>query len=157
MPDITWQNILLVPILHNRLEFTLEVRRAFERFLPDQVAVEFPNTLKNRILQGIKRLPLLSVVHYEEKDGAFLYLPLEPVDGQIEALRLSLSRNLPVHFIDRDTEGYPVYYDPVPDAYAITRIGYQAFCRAYMTATEKRIIPPRICSAKKPWPGAFRS
>ena len=70
---LEWKNVRLVPILHNRMEFALEVKRQFEEFRPDAVAVEYPDTLENKILQGIKRLPFLSVVHYEETDGAFIY------------------------------------------------------------------------------------
>ena len=130
--EIKWHNIRMIPILHNRVEFALAVRRAFDDFRPDHVAVEYPDTLKTRIIQGVKRLPLLSVVHYEEKDGAFVYLPLEPCDGQVEAIRLALSHGLPLHFIDRDTEGYPHDYTPMPDSYAVARIGHGAYCRAYM-------------------------
>ena len=105
--EIRWHNIRMVPILHNRLEFALAVKQAFDAFRPDHMAVEYPHTLKARILQGVKRLPLLSVVHYEGRDGAFIYLPLEPCDGQVEAVRLALGHDIPLHFIDRDTEGYP--------------------------------------------------
>ena len=130
--EIRWQNIRMVPILHNRMEFAQAVRRVFEAFQPDHVAVEYPDTLKTRIIQGVKRLPLLSVVHYEGGDGAFVYLPLEPCDGQIEAVRLALAHDIPLHFIDRDTESYPHDHTPMPDSYAITRIGHTAYCRAYM-------------------------
>ena len=127
---IEWENIRMVPILHNRVEFALEVRKAFQEFKPDHVAVEYPDTLKEKIIDGVKRLPLLSVVHYEEKDGAFTYLLLEPTDGQIEAIRLGLSEHIPLHFIDRDTEGYPPDFTPMPDPYAITRIGHLVYCQA---------------------------
>ncbi len=130
--DIGWGSIRIVPILHNRLEFALAVNRLFKTFGPDHVAVEYPNTLKRRIIQGIKRLPLLSVVHYEGHDGTFVYLPLEPCDGLVEAVRLALEKDIPVHFIDRDTEGYPLDHEPMPDAYAVTRIGHDAYCRAHM-------------------------
>ena len=130
--EIRWHNIRMVPILHNRMEFAQAVRRVFEAFQPDHVAVEYPDTLKTRIIQGVKRLPLLSVVHYEGGDGAFVYLPLEPCDGQIEAVRLALAHDIPLHFIDRDTESYPHDHTPMPDSYAITRIGHGAYCRAYM-------------------------
>ncbi|MFH1480062.1 MAG: hypothetical protein ABIG67_02235, partial [Pseudomonadota bacterium] len=63
---IQWGNVRIVPTLHGKMEFALEVRRRFEEFNPDHVAVEYPSTLKDRILQGISRLPLLSVVYYEE-------------------------------------------------------------------------------------------
>ncbi len=36
---IEWKNIRMVPILHNRVEFALEVRREFQEFKPDHVAV----------------------------------------------------------------------------------------------------------------------
>ena len=127
-----WKNIRIVPILHNRLEFAVEVRRQFEKFSPDLVAVEFPDTLEEKILKGIERLPLLSVVHYEEKDGAFTYLPIEPIDGLVEAIRLARKKDIPVTFIDRDTEDYPYDFDPAPDSYAIKKIGFYAFCRAYL-------------------------
>ncbi len=129
---IEWKNIRLVPTLHNRMEFAQEVRRLFDEFRPDHVAVEYPDTLKNRILEGTKRLPLLSVVFYQERDGAFIYLPLEPTDGQVEAVRMALAREVPVHFIDRDTEGYPLDVSAMPDPYAIRKVGHFAYCQAYL-------------------------
>ena len=130
--NIEWQNVRLVPILHNRMEFATEVRRQFEEFRPDHVAIEYPSTLKEKILQGIERLPYLSVVHYEESNEAFIYLLLEPNDGQVEAARLALENGIPLHFIDRDTEGYPLDLSPMPDPYALTKIGHFIFCQAYL-------------------------
>ncbi|MEE9612185.1 MAG: hypothetical protein V3W19_13095, partial [Desulfatiglandales bacterium] len=129
---IEWKNVRLVPILHNRMEFTLEVRRQFQEFKPDHVAVEYPSTLKDKILQGIKRLPLLSVVYYEESDGTFIYLLMEPTDGQVEALRLALANSIPVHFIDRDTEGYPIDRSPMPDPYSLAKVGHFMYYQAYL-------------------------
>lgn len=129
---IEWKNIRLVPVLHNRLEFALEVKRQFEEFMPDHVAVEFPDTLADKILQGIKRLPLISVVHYEGSDGAFTYLLLEPTDGQVEAVRMGLEKGIPVHFIDRDVDAYPFDRSPMPDPYTLTRIGHFNYCQAYL-------------------------
>ena len=124
--------VRFVPILHNRLEFALEVRRQFEAFRPDCVAVEYPPTLRRVVLEGVKRLPYLSVVHYVEEDGTFVYMLLEPADGQVEAVRLALSGDLPVFFVDRDTEGYPLDHAPMPDPYALARIGHAAYTRAYL-------------------------
>lgn len=136
IPELQWGRILMVPILHNRVEFATEVQKAFEAFQPDHVAVEYPDTLKGKIISGVGRLPLLSVVHYEESDGVFVYLPIEPTDGQVEAIRLALSRGTPVHFVDRDTDGYLPDFSPMPDSYAVTRIGYAAYCRAYMAINQ---------------------
>ncbi|MDD5207673.1 MAG: hypothetical protein PHS17_19740, partial [Desulfobacterales bacterium] len=131
---IEWRNVRIVPILHNRMEFAVEVRRQFEEFKPLHAAVEYPSTLKEVILAGIRRLPLLSVVHYQENEGTFIYLPLEPTDGQVEALRLAVEHDLPVHMVDRDTEGYPIDRSPMPDSYAITKVGHYMYCNAYLRA-----------------------
>ena len=127
-----WKNIRLVPVLHNRLEFAIEVRRQFASFQPEIVAIEYPQTIGEKLLEGIERLPLLSVVYYEEKEHTFVYLPIEPTDGQIEAVRLAVSHDLPVHFIDRDTEGYPIDRTPMPDPYSTKRIGYWRYCRSFL-------------------------
>jgi hypothetical protein len=127
-----WKNVRLVPVVHNKVEFALEVRRQFSSFRPEILAVEYPATIGERILEGVQRLPLLSVVYYEEDDHTFTYLPLEPTDGQVEAVRLAVSKELPVHFIDRDTEGYPRDRTPMPDPYAIKTIGYRRYCRSYL-------------------------
>ena len=129
-----WRNVRLVPICHNRVEFALEVRDQFASFKPEIVAVEYPPTIGEKLLGGVKRLPLLSVVYYEENNHNFIYLPLEPTDGQIEAVRLALSKNLPIYFIDRDTDGYPMDRTPMPDPYAIKRIGYWKYCQSYLKA-----------------------
>lgn len=129
---LQWNNIRFVPIVHGKMEFALEVRRQFKEYQPEQIAVEYPSTLTEKIIQGIKRLPLLSAVHYEESDGVFTYLLLEPADALVEAVRLSLESGIPVQFIDRDTEDYPVDYTSLPDAYAITRIGHYQYCNEYI-------------------------
>lgn len=129
---IQWENVRIVPVIHNRVEFAEEVRRQFEEFRPDRIAVEYPPTLMDKILKGVKRLPLLSVIHYEESDGAFIYLFLEPTDGQVEATRLAVKNDIPIHFVDRDTEGYPLDFSPLPDPYSLKKIGHFMYCQAYL-------------------------
>jgi len=129
---IEWNHVRIVPVLHGKMEFAQEVRRQFEAFNPQHVAVEYPPTLKKKILQGVERLPLLSVVHYQERDGTFIYLLLEPTDALVETIRLALSRDLPIHFIDRDTEGYSLDRSNMPDPYALKRIGHYDYCQAYL-------------------------
>lgn len=126
-----YENVYFLPILHNRLEFALEVRRVFLATNPAAVAVELPPTLEEAVIRAVQRLPRLSVVFYPERSGRYVYLPVEPVDGIIEAVRSALERKSPLYFIDRDTEGYPLTFDPFPDSYAVTRIGYRAYCSAF--------------------------
>ncbi len=139
---IQYKNIRFVPILHNRMEFALEVRREFAAYGPNILAVEYPNTLKDEVIRGIQRLPLLSVVLYPETDGALTYLVLEPTDGQVEAVRLAFSKKIPIHFIDRDEERYPSDYTPMPDSYSVARIGLYQYFQAYMEISGHQPIPP---------------
>ena len=138
---IEWENIRMVPILHNRLEFAIEVKRQFEEFKPDHLAVEYPDTLADKILKGVKRLPFLSVIYYLESKGSFTYLLLEPTDGQVEAIRLALANGIPVDFIDRDTEGYPRDLSPMPDSYALTKIGHFNYCQAFLQSSKNISCP----------------
>ncbi len=129
---LQWNNIRLVPMVHGRMEFALEVRRQFNEYRPDVIAVEYPYTLRDKIIQGVKRLPFLSVVHYEESDGVFTYLLIEPADALVEAVRLGIESDIPVHFIDRDTEDYPIDLTPMPDSYSLTKIGHYRYCTEYI-------------------------
>ncbi|MBA2847707.1 hypothetical protein G4V39_07310 [Thermosulfuriphilus ammonigenes] len=122
--------ITILPALHGNLEFAWVVGRRLRDLAPEAIAVEFPPTLKDKIIRAVKRLPFLSVVTYENSQGQIVYLLVEPCDPFIEAVRTALEREIPVFFIDRDTEGYPDLRDPVPDPYALGRIGYDGFCWA---------------------------
>lgn len=135
--------ICFVPVLHGRVEFAVEVIRHFAWFKPAAIAVEYPGTLKDPILRGVKRLPLLSVILYEETDGTTVYLPLEPTDGSVEALRLGLSHNLSVYCIDRDIEKYPFHREAFPDPYAIKRVGFSTYCEICTKQLENE-TPDRI-------------
>jgi len=48
-------DLLVVPIVHGRLEPAKRVRRALERFRPDAVAVEIPETLAQPFARAVAR------------------------------------------------------------------------------------------------------
>ena len=50
----------------------------------------------------------------------------------MEAIRLALADDIPVHFIDRDSEFYPLDTSAMPDPYSITRIGHFSYCDSYL-------------------------
>ncbi len=119
--------ILFLPVLHGKLEFAQEVRRRILQWQPEAVAVEYPSTLQEKILRGVARLPLLSVISYQEKDGTTVYLLIEPVEPLIEAIRTAQELGIPVYFVDLDVEGYPGVPEVFPDSYAVSRIGYERY------------------------------
>ncbi len=116
--------ITLLPVFHGRLEFAAEVRQRLLADPPQVVAVEFPNTWREPILQAVNRLPFLSLILGEE-EAQHLFLPIEPTDALVEAIRTGRELGLPVEFIDLDVEHYPQQRDPVPDSHALHRLGYE--------------------------------
>jgi hypothetical protein len=120
-----------IPIVHYSLEFASAVRHLFQRIQPDAVAVELPGSVRDVVIKGVHRLPEVSVVLYENQKGETIYLPIEPTDPVIEAVRSGIEADIPVHFVDLDLDDYPSYRDHVPDTYAATRLGIHAYCNIY--------------------------
>lgn len=126
-----------LPVLHYRMEFAQLVRLAFEEVKPQAVALELPLTLQSPFLRAVRRLPQVSVIDYhtgcgEEERRA--YLLVEPADPLVEAARLALEREIPLHLIDVDTGDYPRHAERLPDSYSICRIGLEAYYRAYQAS-----------------------
>ncbi|MBW1981454.1 MAG: hypothetical protein JRJ12_09545 [Deltaproteobacteria bacterium] len=136
---IFFENICFVPIMHGRLEFAAAVIRSFCRWQPEAIAVEFPHTLKKPLIRGLERLPLLSVLVFELKDNTHVYLPLEPTDGLVEAARAALEHQLPLHLIDLDMDHFVQVREPLPDSYALSRIGLTAYCQAYAARAKQAV------------------
>ncbi len=127
------ENVYAVPSLHGRVRFAGLVREAFFGLRPDAIAVEFPATLESSIRAGVRRLPYLSVVGYEDYNSEIekvqQILPITPDDSLVEAVRLGEEHGVPVHFIDRDVVGYRGEPIRAPDDYLTERIGLEAYWR----------------------------
>lgn len=130
-----------VPVVHYSLEFACAVRNLFQRIRPDAVAVELPHSVQKIIQDGVSRLPELSVVLYENEAAETIYIPIEPTDPVVEAVRGGMESGVPIHFVDLDLDTYPSYRDTVPDTFAAHRVGikayYDIFTREALPALQK--------------------
>ena len=134
-------NVYALPILHYRMEFAHLVREAVTAVNPDVIAIELPFTLEKAFLRGIERLPQISVLTYEiSSTTSSAYLIIEPADPLVEAARLARERGHPLHFIDLDLDDYPLHNEPLPDSYAVHRLGLAAYYREFAAAC--RNLPP---------------
>ncbi|MDY6988114.1 MAG: hypothetical protein SWQ30_08645 [Thermodesulfobacteriota bacterium] len=115
------------PVVHYRLEFADAVQDLFRHVRPDAVAIELPHSLREVVQKGVRRLPEVSVVLYQNSRNESIYLPIEPTDPLTEAIRSGLEAEIPVYFVDLDLDEYPSYRDHVPDTYAAYRLGIHAF------------------------------
>jgi hypothetical protein len=133
--------VIYAPILHGSLPFALAVREVFLRERPDCVAVELPETLTVAVDRAVRRLPLLSVVRYEEaKQPRFLLV--EPCDGIFEALRLAREHGVPAHLVDADVDDYPASDDALPDPYAMERLGYDVYVQRVAASLRSATASP---------------
>lgn len=144
----TFGNVHALPVLHYRMEFAHLVRQAAAMVEPDCIAIELPATIEAPFLRGVKRLPEISVLTYEvstpvasaggEKQS--VYLLVEPADPIAEVARQALEREIPLHLVDVDLDHYPPHEEPLPDPYAVQRIGLAAYYREFLTVF--RSVPP---------------
>jgi hypothetical protein len=139
-------NVHALPVLHYRMEFAHLVREAGRMLKPDCIAIELPSTLERPFLRGIARLPEISVLSYEVSSASILkgktaeeslstvYLIIEPADPLVEAARQAQEQEFPLHLIDLDLDEYPLHHEPLPDSYAVQRIGLAVYYREFRAA-----------------------
>jgi hypothetical protein len=132
------ENIYAVPILHYTMEFAGVVHRAFHEIQPDCVAVEFAETMQLQLLHAASRLPDISVVLSYDKLNLPIYYLSEPCDAGFEALRTAIENNIPAYCIDLDVDHYPKMKDPLPDPYAIERIGLEHYYKIFLDTTKSK-------------------
>jgi len=128
---IVVDGVHILPVLHERVEFADLVRRAMTELRPDAVAVEIPSSLEAHWLKGVDRMPEISVLLYETSAGQTIYLPIQPADPTVEAARMARESDVPICCVDLDVDGYADYRDPVPDSYAVLRLGLRRLFDAF--------------------------
>ena len=131
-----------LPVAPGRMEFALEVRRAILASRPDVVAVELPATLEDLYLKALDRLPQISVIFYngvEYNTGEdTVYVPVEPADPFVEAIRTAREIGAQVVFADPDSTERPHIPDTYPDTYALTSISFDQYVEAYRVYPQAR-------------------
>ncbi|MCB1118773.1 MAG: hypothetical protein KDK65_02310 [Chlamydiia bacterium] len=129
-------NIFALPILHYTLEVAEETHRLFHHIEPDCVAVELPETLTLPALHAASRLPDISII---SEDAGTIWL-VEPCDALFEALRLATENSIAAQCIDLPIADYPLHRDPIPDPYAISRIGLKTYFELFEKEKQKATL-----------------
>lgn len=130
------------PVVSGRMEFAIEVRQAILETRPKVVAVELPHTCEEFYLRAIDRLPQYSALMYPTPDAmeldeeSFVYVPVEPCDPFVEAVRTAREIDAEVLFIEPALQDRPHVASQYPDPYAVRRIGLDKYIEAY------RLQPP---------------
>ena len=129
-------NIRIFPIRHASSDVAQEVRDLFLAQRADCLAVSLPPSVEMLIEEGIDRLPKINLVVIPEPDQADCstcsYIPIDPCQPIIMALRVAMSEGIDRAYIDRDVNIFEPLFLPSPDPYALKQISLPTFAGAMM-------------------------
>jgi|GEM_PF-441563 len=133
------ENITAFPVRHGKAAFAMELRKLLwnesgspaARF--DVFAFALPASLCEDALAGVETLPAISALVIRVDGQVRAYLPFDPSDAYVEALRQARQRRIPVHFLEDDALLEGPFLQPLPDAYLVRGLG---LARYYSLAKE---------------------
>ena len=148
-------NIAYLPVIPGRLEFAWRVRRYLLEQRPRVVAVELPSSLEVAYGKALDRLPRMSVIlipeaKSEEEERA-TYIPVEPGDPFVEALRTAREISAEVVFLEPPSHEKPHLNDTYPEPYAIEIIGLDSYLEAYRVHSQSRTPQIEAHAAAMAW------
>ncbi|MBV8550244.1 MAG: hypothetical protein JOY54_03010 [Acidobacteriaceae bacterium] len=145
-----------LPVVPGRLEFALHVRRYLLAARPAAVAVELPRPLVRHYEAAVERLPRMSVILIPESGGLDeeqngTYIPIEPGDPFVEALRTAHEIDASILFLESEAAGKPHLVGTYPDPYAVELIGVHKYVETYRLHPQPRTPELEAYAAAMAW------
>lgn len=143
-------HITLVPVLHGSGDFAIAVRRLMLEQKFDCLAVPLPPSFQQPVEEAIALLPTPSAILQPAVANFFgdqervdrercSYVPIDPCQAVIAALRSAISEHLPRAFIDLETNIFEPPTAVLPDPYSLKKVTLEQFA----AATLPTIPPPQ--------------
>jgi hypothetical protein len=140
--------VRVLPIIHGSGDFAIRVREELLSRPYDCVAVPLPPSFQEDVEAAIEQLPAISVVAQLDVDSdddeslddgetGFSYVPIDPCQGVIAALRLAMGERMARAFIDMETPRIEATSMAFPDPYALKKVSPEGFAAAVLP-----ILPP---------------
>jgi hypothetical protein len=146
--------IRALPIIHGSGDFAIVVREELLSRPYDCVAVPLPPSFQEEVEAAVEQLPVISVVvqcdaeadqaetdqpHTDDSEHGlgFSYVPIDPCQGVIAALRTALGERIAREFVDLETPRFVAVTGSFPDPYALKRVRPERFAAALLAA-----VPP---------------
>jgi len=128
-------NLTYFPVVPGRIEFSKRIRKYLLRERPQVVAVELPSSLEREYRAAIERMPRMSLILIPEGDAGdeeqATYIPVEPGDPFVEALRTAAEIGAEVVFLEPPTHEKPHVSASYPEPYAVEFIGAERYVEAF--------------------------
>jgi hypothetical protein len=155
--------ITCLPVIHGSGDFALAVRRLMLERTFDCVAVPLPPSFQTDVEQGIELLPTPTIVtqpetvpfqtqwspesdetdddtdleRADDEEPTHSFVPIDPCQPVIAALRAAVSEHIPRAFIDLETSRFVPNTAVLPDAYALKKVEPEQFAAAVLPAIER--------------------
>lgn len=136
--------VTALPVVHGSGDFSWAVRNAMLMGNFDCLAVPLPHSFCEPLEASILELPSAGVVMQPER-GTYLsdsddhedepaasYVPVDPCQPVIAALRTAMGERLPRRYIDLETADYHMEGALLPDAYALKRVPLPQFAASLL-------------------------
>ena len=96
------EGVELWPVQHGQAVFAAGLRDLLWRQVTGSLALALPESLQDLALEGAAALPKIHTVTIAREGRLTAYLPLDPCDAYVEAMRQALQRRLPLRFVEDD-------------------------------------------------------
>lgn len=152
--------IYCLPVIHGSGDFAVQVRDIMLSNRFDCLAVPLPPSFQDDVERGVSALPTVTMVVQRESFGfasewtpesteptpdAASYVPIDPCQPVIAAIRLAQQEHLPRCFIDLEVEQFQVPQAGIfPDPYALKRVSPEQFAAAVITAIPRPRAPQQV-------------
>ncbi len=110
---------------------------------PAVVAVELPSSFETAYRKAVERLPQMSVIlipeeENDDQEARATYIPIEPADPFVEAIRTAKEIGAEVIFLEPPAHERPHLIDVYPEPYSLEIIGSRAYLEAYRVHPQPR-------------------
>lgn len=148
-------SITYLPVIPGRLEFAIRVRRYLLEYRPSVVAVELPSSLEREYDAALERMPRMSVIvipdNGDEDEERATYIPVEPGDPFVEALRTARELQAEIVFLEPATHEKPHLVGTYPEPYSLELIGMEQYVEAYRVHPQPRSPELEAHAAAMAW------
>lgn len=150
--------ITCLPVVHGSGNCALAVRKWLLEHPCDCLAVGLPESFKPSVLQAVENLPTPSMVlqkpmeeyqldwtpRTEESEdpessssAAWSYVPVDPCQPVIMALRIALGEHWAIEFCDLETNAFQPLASVMPDPYALKHVSLERFATAILPSVSR--------------------
>jgi hypothetical protein len=127
--------VRVLPIIHGSGDFAIRVREELLARPYDCLAVPLPPSFQEDVESAVERLPAISVVVQRDSDDSepgYSYVPIDPCQGVVAALRVAIGERMAREFIDLETSNFEPSAASFPDPYALKKVSVEGFAAAVL-------------------------